>query len=98
MRLEIEFPKPLDSEQRTRFLLAIAALAKSRSVRWIQGGHAAEVMGEAMGRERVGEALRVAEIPVRAIHSSLTAEEDEQADDQDGDDGSGRERLRPIGR
>ncbi len=96
MRLDIEFSSPLSREERVVFLLAIAGLAKSRSVRWDRGGFAAVIIGEAMGRDRVSDTLRATTLPVTAIHSSLSEEEDEQADE--GDTGSGRERLRPIGR
>ena len=98
MRLDIDFATPLTRDERIEFLLAIACLAKSRSVRWAQGGFGAVVLGEAMGRDRVADALRATGLPVAEIRSSLSEEEDEQADDGDGEGGPKRERLRPIGR
>lgn len=98
MRLDIEFDRPLAGDERTRFLLAVAALAKSRGVRWIDGGHVAVVIGEAMGRELVTEVLRAESLPLREIRSSLNEDEDGEADDHDGDGDAKLERLRPIGR
>ncbi|MDA3963594.1 MAG: hypothetical protein PF961_22640 [Planctomycetota bacterium] len=98
MRIDVGFERPLNREQKVVFLLTIAGLAKSRSVRWTQGGHGAVIMGIAMGRERVAEALATTDLPVDSIHSSLSEEEDEQADDALGAAGKGRERVRPIGR
>jgi len=98
MRLDVEFQRPLRGGERSSFLLVIAALAKSRSVRWIDGGHVAVVLGEAMGRERVAELLRAEDLPLMEIRSSLNEDEDDEADDHDGDGGALNERLRPIGR
>jgi len=98
MRISVDFGRPLDSEQRTVFLLTVAQLAKSRRVRWVQGGHAAEIIGEAMGRERVERVLCEAELPVVRVESTLSADENASVEEAPDAATSQRERLRPIGR
>lgn len=96
MRLDVRFDRPLDDEERIRFLLAIACLAKSRAVRWRDGG--AVIVGEAMGRERVAEALAQAAIPVADLTSSLVDDERDRGDVSLVAEATTRERVRPMGR
>lgn len=98
MRIDVDFDRPLTREQRTEFLLIVAGLAKSRAAAWRDGGHGAVVTGTALGRERVAEALAATSLPVTAVCSSLSDDEDAVADDTPAAAGSGRERLRPMGR
>jgi hypothetical protein len=97
MRLDIEFPKPLDRAGKTRVLLAVAALAKSERVRFIRGDQAAVVMGEALSGRRLAEALAEEGIPVESVRSSLDGEDEILLDDIVSDPAR-RERVRAIGR
>lgn len=98
MRITVAFDQPLDHEQRTVFLLTIAQLAKSRRVRWIEGGRAADIIGTAMGRERVEGVLRDAELPVVSVESTLSDDENAAVEEAPDAASSRQERLRPIGR
>lgn len=98
MRLHIEFPQPLNKAQRTSLLLALAALPKAARVRFIDGGHGAVVMGEALGVDRVRSALLAEGVVAGIIHTSLSQEDDSKAEDMPEDTTDGEERLRPIGR
>ncbi|MFW5844989.1 MAG: hypothetical protein ACOCXJ_02055 [Planctomycetota bacterium] len=96
MRVRIFFDTPLDADARVRMQLAIAGLAKSSRMRWIEGGRGVLVIGEAMSRERVGEALQEQDLQPTHIESSL--DEDENAEADDVEVTSTKERLRAIGR
>lgn len=98
MRITVAFERPLDSEQRIVFLLNVAQLAKSRRVRWTDGGHGAEIIGTAMGRERVESILREAELPIERVESTLSADENALVEEAPDSEASLQERLRPIGR
>ena len=55
-------------------------------------------MGNALGREQVKEVLSEFKVPWSKVLSSLTEEEEEQADETLASAKQGKERLRPIGR
>ena len=95
MRLDLYFPRPLTREERTRCLIVVAGLSKSRRLRWVDGGYGAVISGTAMRKDRVRELLDEAEIPLERITSSLSDDEDAVADEVAKD---GRERFRPMGR
>ena len=98
MRIEVDFEKPLTREQRSGFLLAMAVLPKTSRVRFLEGGFKAQVMGEALGLDRIRSALNDEQVPFAALRTSLHEEEDLRADDVSDDHPAGKERLRPIGR
>lgn len=98
MRIEIDFPKPLNRDQRTSLLLALAALPKTARVREVNGGFTAIVMGEALGVDRIRSALDDEGVVFERVRTSLGDEEDLRADEVSEDLPAGKERLRPIGR
>lgn len=98
MRIDLEFAQPLNRDQRIALHLALAALPKTSRVRVIKGGHAAVVMGEALGVERIRAALEQEGVQAESIRTSLSDEEDLRAEDVSEDHSAGTERLRPIGR
>ena len=68
MRIEVDFPKPIQGEHKTGFLLALAVLPKTARVRFVDGGRRALVMGEALGLDRVRSALEDEGVPIRPAH------------------------------
>jgi len=98
MRLDLRFRKPLDREQRTRVLLALAGLGKSRSARFSEGGHAVVLIGEAMGVARLREALAEQGLEPLAVSSSLPDAESALLDPSKAEQAATTERLRPMGR
>ena len=98
MRIEVDFPKPIQGEHKTGFLLALAVLPKTARVRFVDGGRRALVMGEALGLDRVRSALEDEGVSISALRTSLPEYEDLRADDVSDDHPARKERLRPIGR
>jgi hypothetical protein len=96
MRIEVSFEQPLDGSQRLACSIAIAGLAKSQRLRFASGDSAVWIYGEAMSGTRVREVLLEHGLPLRAVHSSLDDEIEHELDDLD--EGTTRERMRPIGR
>ncbi len=96
MRIDVDFPKPLTAEDRTAAQLAIATLAKSERIVFSANGYSAVVYGIGMSIERVRESFDEMGVAVEQIHSSLNDEENAEADDVES--GSTKERFRPIGR
>jgi hypothetical protein len=96
MRIDIAFDLPLSAEQRTSLHLAIAGLAKSTRLRLHADGRGARVIGEAMSRERVSEALE--EVGLVPVHIDSSLDDDENAEADDVEVTSTKERVRPIGR
>ena len=97
MRVDFDFPRPLDKAGRVTVLLALAGLAKSHGVRFARGDHSAVVLGEGMSVRRVREVLAEQGVAVEAVRSSLDDEEDARADDVLVDPAQ-PERVRAIGR
>jgi hypothetical protein len=96
MRLEIDFDHPLGEEERLDAQLAIAALAKSKKMHHVRGDYGITVLGEAMSIERVREALAEMNLNPRRIESTLDDAENAEADDLETT--SAKERVRAIGR
>lgn len=97
MRLDIDFPRPLDKAGRLTVLVALAGLAKSQGVRFARGDHSAVLLGEGLSARRVREVLGEHGIAVEAVRSSLDEEEDARADDVLANPDQ-PERVRAIGR
>jgi hypothetical protein len=97
MRLDIDFPRPLDKAGRVAVLLALAGLAKSQGVRFTRGDHGAVVLGEGLSVRRVREVLAEQGVVVEDVRSSLDQEEDARSDDLLADPAQ-PERVRAIGR
>lgn len=97
MRLDVEFGRPLAREQRIQALVALATLTKAQKVRFIHGDRTAVVLAEGLSAHRVQEALAEAGLPPERVDTSLDAESDTQCDDQ-GQDETGKERFKAIGR
>ena len=98
MRIDVEFERSLSLEEKNDMLLAVASLAKASRVFVGSDRRHAVIMGNALGRERVKEVLSEYEVPWVKVLSSLTEEEEEQADETLASAKQGKERLRPIGR
>lgn len=96
MTLYVGFDHLLTRDEEVRLQLAVAALAKSKRLRIIEGGHAARILGEAMSITRVRDALAEVELYPTRIESSLDDDEDAEADDTE--QTSTKERVRAIGR
>ncbi len=94
MRLDVEFPRPLDAAARTRLHLAAMGLAKVKRIYIGRSGLRAAVIGEALSAAKLRAALTEEEVAVSAITSSLSPEEDARLDDL----GQGGERVKPVGR
>ena len=97
MRLDVEFPRPLDRQQRTRALVAIATLTKATKVRFIKGDRVVVIMAEALSARRVQEELTEAGLAPEQVISSLDPEIDAHCDDAI-QDAASKERFRAIGR
>jgi len=96
MRLDVDFAKPLNREQKLALTLAVAALAKSERVRFTRDAYGAVVTGEALSARRLRECLAEAGLTAAEIRSSLVESDDTQVDDVPSD--GKKERVRPIGR
>ncbi len=94
MRLEVAFAKPLSREQRTRFLLVVSALAKTKRIAFVRGDFAAVINGEALSAAAVRAALVEEGLVPESMASSLA----EPGAVETVGDGAPRERVRPIGR
>lgn len=94
MRLDVTFAKPLSREQRTRFLLVVSALAKTKRIAFVRGDFAAVISGEALGAAAVRDALAEEGLIIESITSSLA----EAVGAESAGAGAHRERVRPIGR
>jgi hypothetical protein len=92
IRLEVSFPRPLTREDRTRFLLAVSALATTKRVTWVRGHQGALVSGEALTAAVLRRALAEEGFPIEGIAGPVDEPADPAADP------TGRERFRPIGR
>ena len=97
MRLDVDFTRPLNKQDKLRLLLAVATLAKSRRVRFVRGDHAAVVMGEGLSERRLREVLNEHGFTPESVRTSLDQDEDARADDPP-EDPSQKERVRAIGR
>lgn len=95
MLLDLAFDRPLTKDAKTRLLLAVAALAKVRSVRFVRGDHGAIIFGEALGRQTVLEALAAEDVVPTSVTTSLDEVADAVADEQPD---RMKERVRAIGR
>jgi hypothetical protein len=95
MRLEINFERPLNTETKTRLLLALGALAKTRQIRFLRGDHVAVVFGEALGAQPVMQALADEGVVPSSITTSLDELGASLADEQPD---AKKERVRAIGR
>ena len=98
MRIDIDFKKPLSKEERQLLTIEVASLAKSERLRVINGNYRAVIMGAAMSKEAISSVLEEAGLPVEKITSSLSDDENAEADEHPDDLGSAKESLRPIGR
>ncbi|MBA3709201.1 MAG: hypothetical protein H0W83_10330 [Planctomycetes bacterium] len=96
MRLEAAFARPLTREQRTSFLLVVSALAKTQRIRFVRGDQGAMVSGEALSARHLRQVLEAEGIAVEWVRTSL--DEAQLATVEDGPEGAGKERVRPIGR
>ena len=96
MRIEVDFERALDADQRMSCSLAVATLAKGERFRFSKGDSGLIIYGEAMSAARVREAMQKFELPVSEVRSSLPSEEDQAADDLD--EGTNKERIKAIGR
>ncbi len=95
MHLDLSFDRPLNREAKTSLLLAVAALAKARSVRFVRGDHGALIFGEALGRQTMLEALAAEGVVPVSVGTSLDEVADSVADEQPD---RMKERVRAIGR
>lgn len=96
MRLDITFDEPLNGDDRISLHIAIAGLAKSTRLRMHKDGRGVRVIGEAMSRERVAEAL--ADVGLLQAHIDSSLDDDENAEADDVEVTTTKERVRPIGR
>jgi hypothetical protein len=97
MRLDVDFPRPLNKQDKLRLLLAVATLAKSRRVRFVRGDHAAVIMGEGLSERSLRAALEEHGFTPESVRTSLDPDEDARADDAS-EDPAFKERVRAIGR
>ncbi len=95
MHLDLTFDRPLNQDAKTRLLLAVAALAKARTVRFVRGDHGAMIFGEALGRQTMLEALAAEGVVPVTVTTSLDETADAIADEQPD---AMKERVRAIGR
>ena len=95
MRLELGFDRPLSSETKTRLLLALGALAKTRQVKFLRGDHVVLVFGEALGVQPVLQALADEGVVPTSATTSLDEQGASLADELPD---SKKERVRAIGR
>ena len=98
MRIDVDFKTPLTAEQRLSLTIEIACLAKSERLRIINGNFRAVIMGAAMSKETVANVLAEADLPVEKIMSSLSDDENAEADEHPDDLATAKESWRPIGR
>ncbi len=96
MRLELTFARPLSLEQQRRCLMALAGLAGSRRLRFLQGGFRAELLGEALDAGSVRQLLAEEKLPVEALDDGATPPEAASTEAASRD--AGKERFRPLGR
>jgi hypothetical protein len=97
MRLDVDFSRPLNKQDKLRLLLAVATLAKSRRVRFVRGDHAAVVMGEGLSERCLRDVLVEHGFSPESVRTSLDPDEDARADDAP-EDSVLKERVRAIGR
>ena len=92
LRLDIEFAAPLDSEGRTRVLLAAAGLPEARRIAFSGDGRRATIYAAELAPERMRAALVEAGAPDCRVASQLAPEAAAELMAAPG------ERFRPIGR
>lgn len=97
MVIRMTFPQVLDKEQQTRSMLAAGSLGKCERVCFIDDYAGMQLSGEALSEEGVRDAFAEQGVDIQTIFSSLSAEENDMADDRL-NDGVKKERLRPVGR
>ena len=97
MRLDVDFSRPLNKQDKLRLLLAVATLAKSRRVRFVRGDHAAVIMGEGLSERSLRDVLVDHGFAPESVRTSLDPDEDARADDAP-EDSVLKERVRAIGR
>lgn len=95
MSVTLAFDRPLNQDAKTRLLLAVGALAKTRRVRFAKGDYGAIVYGEALGTTLLLEALAAEGVVPASATTSLDELGASLADDQPD---SKKERVRAIGR
>lgn len=94
MRIEVGFPRPLGSADRTRFRLVVSTLAGTKRIAFVRGDHGAVVWGEALSAGAVRQALVEEGLVVETVASSLDAPDEAAAPTG----ASAGERYRPLGR
>ncbi len=97
MRVDVDFATPLGKEDKIRFQLAVATLAKTRRVKFVRGDRGAAVMGEALSERSLKAALEELGFTPERVQTSLDPDEDSRADDPI-EVITGPERVRAIGR
>ncbi len=97
MRVDVDFPRPLDKAAKLRFMLAVATLAKCRRVRFVRGDRGVAILGEALSARSTELALKEHGFEPESVKSSLDPDEDMRADDPPGVM-NGPEQVRAIGR
>ncbi len=95
MRIDLTFERPLTKELKTRLLLAAAALAKVRTVKFTRGDYDVQIFGEALGTQLVLAALAEEGVVPTGATTSLDEHAATIADDMPD---SKKERVRAIGR
>ena len=90
MRVELNFPRPLSFDERTRILLAVGALAAAKRVAFARTGYSATIHGEGLSARRIETLLREAAIRFESVQSSLA--------EADGPDAGAVETFKPPGR
>jgi hypothetical protein len=94
MLITVEFDQPLQKNQEVDALVALATLAKTTHAVIAKNKLSMNIFGEALSTERIQSSLAQLDLHPSTIHSSLSEEENQQADE----DATTTERVRPMGR